>query len=148
MAAGVHLAGDRRLVIEAVGLVHVERVHVGAQADRPPGSARPQHAHHAGLGQPAVNFQAELLELGRDDVGGPYFLERRLGMAVNVMPPGSHILMKRRNTIDDRHTGLSKIWERIVRKRGDGSSAPSMRRRTSWSVHQVCRDCDRQPAAA
>ena len=34
MAAGVHLAGDRRLVVEAVGLVHVERVHVGAQADR------------------------------------------------------------------------------------------------------------------
>ena len=34
MAAGMHLAGDRRFVIEVVGLVHVERVHVGAQADR------------------------------------------------------------------------------------------------------------------
>jgi hypothetical protein len=69
-------------------------------------------------------------------------------MAVNVMPPGSHVLMKRRNTIDDRHPEHSKIWERIVRKRGDGSSAPSMRQRTSWTVRQVCRESDRQPAAA
>ena len=148
MAAGVHLAGDRRLVVEAVGLVHIECVHVGAQADRPPRGARPQHAHHAGLGQPAMHFQAELLQLGGDDVGGPHFLECRLGMAVNVMPPGSHVLMKRRNTIDDRHPDSPKNMERIVRKRGDGSSAPSMRRRTSWTVRLVCRDPDDQPAAA
>ena len=110
MAAGMHLAGDRRLVIEAVGLVHVERVHVGAQADRPLRRARAQHAHHAGLGQAAMNFQAEGLQLGGDDVGGAHFLEGGLGMAVNVMPPGSHVLMKRRNTIDDRHTELSRKY--------------------------------------
>ena len=78
MAAGVHLAGDRRLVIELVGLVDVERVHVGAQADRALGRARAQHAHDAGLGQAAMDLDAEALQLLGDDVGRPHFLEGRL----------------------------------------------------------------------
>ena len=106
MAAGVHLAGDRRLVVELVGLVHVERVHVGAQADRPLRVARAQHADHAGLGQAAMHLDAERFQLVGDDVGGPHFLEGRLGMTVNVMPPSGHVLVERGNTVNDRHPEL------------------------------------------
>src|SRR4029077_12091889 len=104
-------------VAEIVGLVYVERVHVGAQANRPPGSAGAQHAHHAGLGQAPVGLDSELLQLVGDDIGGPYFLEGRFRVAVNVMPPGSHVLMERVNTIDHRHTNVSKYG-------ADGTDAP------------------------
>ena len=144
VAAGMHLAGDRRLVVEAVGLVHVERIHVGAQADRPLGIARPQHAHHAGLGEAAVHLDAERFQLVCNDVGGAHFLEGRLGVAVDIVPPRGHVLVKRGDAVDHRHTGLSKIWERIVSESGDGSSATSMRHCTSDACNAVCA----QPATA
>ena len=122
-------------MVELVGLMHVERIHVGAQPDRALAVARAQHTHHAGLGEAAVHFDAEGFQLVGDDVGGPYFLESRLGMTVNVMAPGGHVLVKRGNTINNRHPAISpKIWMRIVRMHGDGSSTASMRPRTSGIV--------------
>ena len=50
-----------------------------------------------------MNFQTELFQPVGDDVGGPHFLEGRLGMTVNVMTPGGHVLVERGNAINDRH---------------------------------------------
>ena len=108
MAAGVHLARDRRLVIEVIGLVHVERIHVGAQADRALGRAATQHTHDAGLGEAAMDLDAEALQLRRDDVRGPHFLEGRFRVAVNVMTPRGHVLVERGNAVNDRHPETPK----------------------------------------
>jgi hypothetical protein len=116
VAAGVHLARDRRLVIELVGLVDVERVHVGAEPNRPLRSAGPQHAHHAGLGEASVNFQTERLQLVRNNIGGPHFLEGCLGMTMDVVAPSGHVLVKRRYAVDDRHpcSPTNKVADRTA----------------------------------
>ncbi len=54
MAAGMHLAGDRRDMGEDVLLVDMERVHVGAQRDRTGAGVAPlEGADHAGAGEAA-----------------------------------------------------------------------------------------------
>ena len=106
MTASVHLAGDGRGVDELVCLVYVECVHVGAQPYCFPRCAGAQHAHHAGLREPAMNLDAEGCELLRNDVGGTHFLECRFGMPVKVVPPFRHVLVERSDAIDDGHGGI------------------------------------------
>ena len=103
MAAGMHLAGNRRLVVELVGLVNVERIHVGTQADSPLRRPAAQDADHARLGQAAMHFEAERLQLLGDDIGSPHFLEGRLRVAVDVVTPRRHVFVERGNAVDDRH---------------------------------------------
>mgnify|MGYP002621741539 CR=1 FL=1 len=60
MAAGMHLALMLRLVAEIVLLVHVQRIHVGTQADGPAGAvAARQLADDAGAGEAAMHLDAE-----------------------------------------------------------------------------------------
>ena len=59
MAAGMHLVGHRRGVVEVVLFLQVQRIHVGAQPDRLlAGAPALERADHAGLGQPAMNLDA------------------------------------------------------------------------------------------
>jgi hypothetical protein len=62
----------------------VQRVHVGAQADRL--LARPrslERADHPGSGEPTVDLDAPRLQLVGDDLRGALLLEGGLGMAVS-----------------------------------------------------------------
>ena len=108
MATGVHLPRDGRGVAEFVGLVDVERVHVGAQADGASAAAGLQHANHACLGQAAMHLDAERFQPLGDHVGGAMLLERRFGVLVNVVAPGFHILMEVGDAVYDRHGTLLK----------------------------------------
>ncbi len=56
VAAGMHPAGVRRPVLEAVGLVDRQAIHVGAQAHGPAAALAADHADHAGLREAAVHL--------------------------------------------------------------------------------------------
>ena len=89
VTAGMHLVGDRRGVVEFVLLLQVQRIHVGAQADRLlPRLPALQGADHAGGGEPAMDLDAPRLQLVGDDLRGPLLLEGRLGMAMDVAADG------------------------------------------------------------
>ena len=77
MAAGMHAAGILRAVLEIVGLVHRQAVHVGAQADRLQRIALAQGSDQPGLAEAARHLEAPFRELGGDDVGGPVLLVGR-----------------------------------------------------------------------
>ena len=92
MAAGMHLVGIHRGVVEIVLLLQVQRVHVGAQADRL--LARPlalQGADDAGLGQPAMDLDAPGRKPVGHDLGGALLLEGGLRMAMDVAADGGEI---------------------------------------------------------
>ena len=106
VAAGVHLAGVDRDVVEVVALVDVQRVEVGPQTDGPAVAVRPnavQHADDAGGGEPGVDLDTERLELLDDHGRGALFLERGLGVGVDVAPPRLQVVVKLSNAIDDGH---------------------------------------------
>mgnify|MGYP003326132312 CR=1 FL=1 len=85
VAAGVHLVLVHRGVREVVLLLQVQRVHVGAQADRLlAGPAALQRADHARGGEAAMDLDAPALQPGGDDLGGAPLLEGGLGMAMDV----------------------------------------------------------------
>ena len=88
VAAGVHLARDRRCVRDAGLLVDVQCVEIGAQADRVAAGSAAQHADHAGAGKPRVHFEPERAELVGDEGGGRRLLERGLRVGVDVVAPG------------------------------------------------------------
>ena len=93
MAAGMHAVRCARAVGEVVGLLHRQRVHVRAQADRPVAAGRfapAQDAHHPRAAEAAMHLDAPFRELGGDDFTGAVFLEADLGMRVEVLPPGGH----------------------------------------------------------
>ncbi len=56
MAAGMHAALVLAAMVEGVVLVHRQRVHVGAQADRPRIVADADGAHDAGLADARRDF--------------------------------------------------------------------------------------------
>ena len=106
MAAGVHLAGHRRLVGDVVRLLQRQGVHVGAQPDHlaraVAGAA--DDADHAGAPDPRHHLvAAERLELLGDRRGGAVHIVEQLGMGMDVAPPGGDLGMEVGNTIDDRH---------------------------------------------
>ena len=62
MAAGVHLAGIDRDVVEVIVLVDIESVEISAQADGPSTAgtaAAVKHADNAGGGDAGVDLHAE-----------------------------------------------------------------------------------------
>jgi hypothetical protein len=92
MAAGMHLVRDRRGVVEVVLLLQVQRIHVGAQADRL--LARPialQRADHAGRGEATMHLDAPRGELVGHDLGRPLLLEGGFGMTVDVTTDGGEV---------------------------------------------------------
>ena len=106
MAAGVHLAGHRRLVGKLARLLQRQGVHVGAQPDHlaraVAGAA--DDTDHAGAPDPRHHLvAAEPFELLGDRRGGAVDVVEQLGMGMDVAPPGSDLGMEVGNTIDDRH---------------------------------------------
>jgi hypothetical protein len=78
VAARVHLALDFRRVRDAGLLVDVQRIEVGAQADRAASAPAFQHADDAGAGESRVHFEPERAQLVGDERAGRLLLERRL----------------------------------------------------------------------
>ncbi len=71
----------------------MQRVQIGAKSDRATAASAAiatQHADDAGLGHPGVHFEPEGAQLFGDKCAGLGFLEGRLGMRVDMMPPLSH----------------------------------------------------------
>src|SRR3546814_12762094 len=92
----VHLALVPRAVVEAVELLDMQGVHIGAQAD---GAAGPvalavQHPDDAGGGEAAVHLDAELGQLLGHEVGGAQLLESGLGVGVDVAAPALHLVVE------------------------------------------------------
>jgi len=90
MAAGMHLVGVHRSVVELVlfpaGAGHPCR---RAKPDRLlAGPLALQGADDAGLGQPAMNFDAPGLQLVGHDLRGALLFEGGLGMAMDVAADG------------------------------------------------------------
>ena len=92
VTAGMHLVGDRRGVVELVLFLQVQRIHVGAQADRLlPRPRALEGADHAGGGEPAMDLDAPRGELVGDDLRGARLLEGSLGMAMDVAADGGQL---------------------------------------------------------
>ena len=106
VAAGVHLARGPGLVVELVGLLDEECVHVGPQPHRRP-VARAQRADDAGPRQAPVHRYAEFIEPPGDEVGRALLLEGGFGMGVQVPPPGGHVVVEPGNPFDDGHGAIS-----------------------------------------
>ena len=108
MAAAMHLALVPGAVAEGIGFLHVEGIHVRAQADRAAvvGLRALQCPHHAGAGQAAMHVVSELGELSGNEIGCAEFLERRFGMGVQIAAPGGHLIVKIGDPIDDGHDAL------------------------------------------
>ncbi len=103
VAAGVHPAFVRRRVGDARAFGDVQRVHVGAQADRVVAASAAKHADDAGLGEPGMHVQADRFELVDDERARRRFLERRFGVRVDMMPPIAHLGVERGNFGHDVH---------------------------------------------
>ena len=88
MAAGMHAAWELCWRRAAGGLLHRQRVHVGAQADRGLPVAVPQHADDAGLADAAMHLDAPFLRAFGDEVGGAVLLQAQFGMGVDVVADG------------------------------------------------------------
>ena len=112
VAAGMHAAGVLRAMLEVVGLVHRQAVHVGAQADRLHRVALAQGSHQAGLAEAARHFEAPLLELGGDDVGGAVLLVSKLRMGVDVAADGGDLTVDFKTARHNGHRLLQKVYER------------------------------------
>ncbi|KAG0772841.1 hypothetical protein G6F21_014420 [Rhizopus arrhizus] len=86
MTATVHQARLGGLVTEVVILGHGQGVHVGAQPDHAPAVAAlaANHAHHAGLAQPRVDFQAPFTQAFGHQVRRARLLEGQFGMGMDI----------------------------------------------------------------
>ncbi len=123
MAAGMHLAGDRRDVFEAVHLVDMERVHVGPQRDGAGGGGAPlKRADDARAGEAARDLDPVGLKLRGDEGGRLVLFEGGLGAGMDAPPPCRHIAVKFGNAVDDRH-GLAS---RGIRPQDKGAGRRSI----------------------
>ncbi|MNT09290.1 hypothetical protein D3C72_1440680 [compost metagenome] len=86
MAAAVHLAVVARTVLELVFLLHGQGIHVGAQHDGPIRRAALDHAHHAGLGDAGMGFDAPAAQRVRHQLGRAVLFIAELGVHVDVAP--------------------------------------------------------------
>ena len=95
VAAAVHAALVARLVRELVLLLHRQRVHVGAQADRASVvvARTRDHRDHAGLADAGVMLDAERGELLVHHARGPVLLEAELGMGVQITANGGEFVV-------------------------------------------------------
>jgi hypothetical protein len=80
------LPGWRDAWSNAVELLHGQRIHVGAQADRAFRVAVLDDADHAGLAQPAHHRDAPFGQARGDHVGGALFFVAQFRVGVQVAP--------------------------------------------------------------
>jgi hypothetical protein len=112
MPAGVHAVCDRAAMFDVILLVHRERVHVGAQTDRPISGPPAKHADDAGHPNPAMHFDAPGLKLCGHDVAGPALFEADFGMRMEVTPPGPHLIVQFGNLGENIHLPVLESWGR------------------------------------
>lgn len=91
--AGVHLALVRAGIRQAGLLLDGQGVHVGAQAQHARAAAQAQRAYHAGAAQAPVHRVAPLGQARGHQVAGGEFLERQLGVRMDVMAQGHHLCL-------------------------------------------------------
>ena len=103
VAAGVHAAVVLGLVAEAVHFVDGQGVHVGAHADGARAAAAGQFADHPRLGKAAVHLNAPGFEFCGDDARRAQFLERGLGVGVDVAPDGADFGLLLEDLFGDFH---------------------------------------------
>ena len=118
MAAGVHTASVRGRMLALVELRHIQRIHIGAQAD---GGTRAQitleHGNHARTGQAGVHFQTEALEQLGHACAGSVLLKRSFRVTMKVMTPGLQLLLT--GPFDGVHHGLAPFLQRVDKGLGD-----------------------------
>ena len=109
MAAGVHLAGHRRLVGEVGRLLDRQRVHVGAQPDHLAGASPrplPPRMTPTTPVRPipvTTSSQPKLLSFSATAGRGAVHVVEQLRMGMKVVPPGGDLAVQVGDTIDDRH---------------------------------------------
>ena len=102
VAAGVHATVVLRPIWDVVGLVDRQGIHIRPQSDR--GTiAGSKNADHASLADVAVNLAAELGKLASDKLRRAVLLEAKLGVCVQVLPPGGHFAVKQIDEVWDLH---------------------------------------------
>ena len=77
-------------MIETVFLAYRQGVHVGTKADGLFAVTSPQDTDNSGTADFLVNFDSELGEKRRDDLGSPVLLKTQLGMTMNIVTPFLH----------------------------------------------------------
>ena len=86
MAAGMHLAGDQRTVLASRDLLDVQRIEIGAQANRPlTRQTSLQCCDHAGSGNALGHLQPPTAQAVRHQGGGTGFLEADFGVTVDIV---------------------------------------------------------------
>jgi hypothetical protein len=65
--------------------------------------AGPKHANHARFADIAMNLAAKFGKLAGDELGRAMLLEAKLGMCVQVLPPGGHFAVKQIDEMRDLH---------------------------------------------
>ena len=103
VTASVHLALDLRSVRGAGFLVDVQRVEVGAQADRVSAGSAAKHADDAGLRESGVHLEPERAQLVGDERARSRLLERGLRVRVNMVSPGPDFGNECRDFGNDGH---------------------------------------------
>ena len=109
MPARMHHVRRLRPVLELVRLRHGQRVHIGADADRPGRVAVAQRPHQARARNPARDRDPPGLEPLGHEVAGPVLIEGQFRMAVDVMTPFGHVRGEFSDTIMDGHGKLLKM---------------------------------------
>ena len=109
VAAGVHLAGHRRLVRQAGLLLERQRIHVGAQPNHlGAGLAATDDADDAGTADAGHHLvAAKALEFFRNRRRGAMHVVEQLRMRVHVAAPGGDLVVQVGDAIDDRHGASS-----------------------------------------
>ena len=111
MAAAMHLAVELGGVRQAVGLLHRQAVHVGAQPDGFMRVADAQRTDHAGLADAARHLAAPALQLLGDDVAGALLLETQLGMHVDVAADRGQFVVIGGNLVENAHRPALSVWK-------------------------------------
>ena len=119
VAAGVHPAGNVRLVGRAGRLRDRQRVHVGAKADDAAACVRlaPDDPDDAGAPDPGFDrVAAERPQFVGHDARGAVDVEEKLGMRMEIAPPGGDLVGEVGDAVDDGH-GLNRSREGTGRRR-------------------------------
>ena len=118
VAAAVHPAVVGRPVGEVVLLLHRQRVHVGAQADRAAAFVAAPHDHgdHAGAADAGVVLDAERGQRLANDARRALLLETQLGMRVQVAADRRERVGVVADVVDGRHQ--CAVAMRSMRRRG------------------------------
>src|ERR1041385_4990191 len=83
------------------GLLHGKRIHVGTQGNNRSGLCAAPQGDHAGLRDASLYLQAKFPEMRCYERGCTYLLFAKLGMLVNVAPPGNELLLDLRGALAD-----------------------------------------------